>query len=181
MVTYYDKAEEHRKSKKIRPLAFTKKTQELIRKLASDTESWSIEQILHHLNCSYDKAEKIWKEVKKKRRELMLAVSEETEDQSIKVKGLHSIQKTGIIYLVEHEMFDGWLKCGMTVNMKSRLKSYNLCDPLKRYTVVASKVVKDRRKAEIDLIRELTTQASMKNGEWFKIQKDEAKSIFEKV
>ena len=101
----------------------------------------------------------------------MLAVSEETEDQSIKVKGLHSIQKTGIIYLVEHEMFDGWLKCGMTVNMKSRLKSYNLCDPLKRYTVVASKVVKDRRKAEIDLIRELTTQASMKNGEWLRFKK----------
>ena len=181
MVTYYDKVEEHRKSKKIRPLSFTKKTQELIRKFASDTKSWSIEQIRHHLNCSYDKAEKIWKEVKKKRRDLMLAVSEETDDQNLKVKGLHSIQKTGIIYLVEHELYDGWLKCGMTVNMKSRLKSYNLCDPLKRYMVVASKVVKDRRKSELDLIHELSNRSSMKNGEWFKIQKDEAKSIFEQV
>jgi predicted GIY-YIG superfamily endonuclease len=98
--------------------------------------------LLYHKNNSNDKAEKIWKEVKKKRRDLMLAVSEETDDQNLKVKGLHSIQKTGIIYLVEHELYDGWLKCGMTVNMKSRLKSYNLCDPLKRYMVVASKVVK---------------------------------------
>lgn len=69
----------------------------------------------------------------------------------------------------------------MTVNMKSRLKSYNICDPLKRFKVVTSKVVKDRRKSEIDLMNELKLKSSLQNGEWFKIQKNEAISIFEKV
>lgn len=106
MTTYYDKVEEYRKSIKVRPLVFTKKTQELIRQLASDEKSWTIEQIQDHLKCSNSKAEKLWKEVKKRRRELMLAVSEETDDLDIKVKGLQGIQKTGIIYLIEHELYD---------------------------------------------------------------------------
>ena len=179
-MTYYSKVEEARLGKKLRPLTFTKKTLWLIKEFASDSKSWTIEQIQEHLKCSFNKAENIWKEVKKKRRELMLAVSEETSNPAIKVAGLQNLQKTGTIYLIEHELYDGWIKCGMTSNMKSRLKSYNSYDPLKRYKIVASKVVKDRRRAESMLIHDMKLKSSLYNGEWFKISKIEAISIFSK-
>lgn len=179
MMNFYDKVKEAGKQKKIRPLVFTRKTQNLILKFASDTKSWDVYEIQQHLKCTDNKANAIWKEVKKRRRELMLAVGVEIDDASFKVKGLQNILKTGVIYLVEHELYSGWIKCGMTTNMNTRLKTYNCSDPLKRFIVIASKVVEDRRKAEMQLIHDLKAKADLQRGEWFRISKSEAIKIFD--
>jgi hypothetical protein len=167
------------KQQKFRPLVFTPKTQNLILKLASDTKSWDVFEIQRHLKCTDNKANAIWKEVKKRRRELMLAVGIEIDDTTFKVKGLQNLLKTGVIYLVEHELYPGWIKCGMTVNMNTRLKTYNCSDPLKRFKFVTSKVVEDRRKAELMLINNLKAKSDLQSGEWFRISKDEALKIFD--
>jgi hypothetical protein len=114
--------------------------------------------------------------IKKIRKEMADAI-----DNIEPVKGLHNPLKNGIIYLVEHELYDGWIKCGMTVNMKTRIGSYNCNDPLKRFKVVIEKDVNDRRKSESLLKYNLKNASSLSNGEWYRINKDEALKIFNNV
>lgn len=120
-------------------------------------------------NCMLDKVKQLRKEM-----------SEITglEDG---IDGVRNSKGSGIIYLVENEMYPGWIKCGMTINIISRLNSYNCNDPLKRFRIVAEKTVLNRRKSETDLMRELGNVSSLSNGEWFRIEKEQALKIFDIV
>jgi hypothetical protein len=113
--------------------------------------------------------------VKRLRKELsvMLGMSD--------VEGVHNSNSDGWIYLIENEEFGGWIKCGMTSNIKSRLSQYNCSDPLSRFNVIVSKKVKNKRKAEIELISVIKNNALISNGEWFKIDKEQAIEIFDKI
>jgi hypothetical protein len=99
----------------------------------------------------------------------------------IPIEGIHNPDKKGIIYLVENELYDGWIKCGMTVNMKSRIGSYNCNDPLKRFRLIIEKNVDDRRKSESLLKYNLKMISSMNSGEWYKISKEDAVKIFSTI
>ena len=91
------------------------------------------------------------------------------------------VQKDGFVYLIENEAFPGWMKGGMTTDLKSRLDAYNQYDPLKRYRVVASKEVVSRRKAETWILHEMRMKSDLVNGEWFRIKKDVAQQLFENI
>lgn len=116
----------------------------------------------------------IFRTIKRKRKEI-------ENFTGIPQKGSHEIKSDGFIYLIENELFDGWIKCGMAVNIESRLKGYNGCDPLKRFKVIAFKAVQDRRKAERILLDNTKTKAELQTGEWFRISKDEVLSIFNSI
>ena len=91
------------------------------------------------------------------------------------------VEKDGFVYLIENEAFPGWIKCGMTADLKSRLDSYNQYDPLKRFKIVSSKEVVNRRKAESWLIHEMKMKSDLVNGEWFRVNKDVAQTLFEHI
>jgi hypothetical protein len=97
------------------------------------------------------------------------------------VDGVRNSKGNGFVYLVENEMFPGWIKCGMTTNLASRINTYNTNDPLRRFKLISDKKVIDRRLSEKNLIRELGLSASLVNGEWFRIDKDHALNIFQKM
>jgi hypothetical protein len=94
------------------------------------------------------------------------------------VSGIRNSAGSGLIYLIEHELYSGWIKCGMTVNIEDRIKTYNCGDPLKRYKVIVTKHVENRRFAETRLKSELKLTSTLSNGEWFRIDKDIALQLF---
>jgi hypothetical protein len=132
------------------------------------------------MNGSERKIRRAVNEAKKLRREMMLAVNAGNGPE-IKVNGVQTGKTCGVIYLIEHEMFNGWVKCGMTTNMISRLVAYNCSDPLKRFKAIVQKEVNDRRKAETLLIHNLSMTAAIQSGEWFKIDRKEALAIFNAI
>ena len=121
------------------------------------------------------KAEVMLRKIKQLRKEMSQAIG--TSNPS----GIRNSTGEGVIYLVEHELYEGWVKCGMTTNMKKRLGSYNCSDPLKRFSVLLEKSVSDRRKSESLLIHNLKSKASLSKGEWFRINKVTALEIFNAI
>jgi hypothetical protein len=97
------------------------------------------------------------------------------------VDGIRNSNGSGYIYLIENKAYDGWIKCGMTTKISSRLNSYNVNDPLKSFNLLIEKKVSNRRLAEKLLINELASSSVLCNGEWFKIKKDKAIEIFNTI
>ncbi len=123
-------------------------------------------QIRLALNCDDEKAKLILNEIKKERKE----------------KGIVKItEAAGYLYLIENEIYPGWIKCGMTTDLETRLGSYNQYDPLKRFVVIASKAVYDRRLSESLLIKQLSKLSTIRNGEWIMIDRNAAISAFESM
>lgn len=143
--------------------------------LVQQESSPTMSEVMEKTNNDVDKASFILRMVKLKRKEIARNFPQ------IKVAAMHSCDVEGFIYLVENEMYEGWIKCGMTIDTESRLKSYNGSDPLRRFRYIMHKEVLNRRKSELQLIYDLKLQASIVNGEWFKISKESAISIFENI
>lgn len=126
----------------------------------------TVGEVKHLFQCDKVKATLIMKEVHRRRKQ----------------EGLEKpIIRDGFIYLIENDAYPGWIKCGMTTQIKSRLDSYNSYDPLKRFQLVASSEVQNRRKSESLLLHEMKVKSSLQTGEWFKIDKETALKIFERV
>ncbi len=121
-------------------------------------------QIRMSLKCDEEKAKLILAEIKRERKQKGIAKATET---------------AGYLYLIENEMYPGWIKCGMTTDLESRLGSYNQYDPLKRFVVIASKAVYDRRLPEAILIERLSKLSNICNGEWMRIDKRAAIAAFD--
>ena len=116
--------------------------------------------------CDSDKAKLIMKEVHRRRKQEGI---------------VKPVVRDGFIYLIENDAYPGWIKCGMTTELKSRLDAYNGYDPLKRFRVIASSEVPNRRKSESQLLNDLKMKSSLQTGEWFKIDKEIALKIFEQI
>lgn len=162
---------------KVRGIKWTSGQRSNMRIIAASIEPPTIEVVKElYPNLGGYKAERMLNEVKKLRKKM----SEITglEDG---ISGIRNSKGDGIIYLVENEMYPGWIKCGMTVNMSNRLNSYNCYDPLKRFRIITEKSVSNRRKSEAFLKRELESVSSLSNGEWFRIEKEQALKIFNNV
>lgn len=153
----------------------------LIQKLVEVDEVITPERIQQELKCNESKAEIVLKEVKRRKQEIVSVIRSQPGNESFTPKGFQDHKANGVIYLVEHELYDGWVKCGMTTDMISRLKGYNSSDPLKRFQVITSKEVSDRRRAEKILLNDMEMKASMRNGEWFKVEKDIALLVFNSI
>lgn len=96
-------------------------------------------------------------------------------------EGSKSSKGEGFIYLLVNDGFPGWVKCGMTVNLDSRLSSYNTNDPFKRYRFILHRKVADRRLMERSLITALSPISSCVSSEWFKVSEEEAKRLFDLI
>lgn len=123
-------------------------------------------KVKNAFTCDIVKAKLIMKEISRRRKQQGIS---------------KPVEKDGFVYLIENEAFPGWVKGGMTTDLKTRLDSYNQYDPLKRFKVVASKEVISRRKAETWLLHEMKMKADLVNGEWFRIDKNVAQRLFENI
>jgi predicted GIY-YIG superfamily endonuclease len=162
---------------KTRGIKYNKRQQDLIRMLAAAVDAPSREKILLVFpSMNQKKVDAILNKAKLLRKKLAENLGLNNE-----INGIRNSKGMGYIYLVENEMFSGWVKCGMTTNITSRLNTYNSNDPLKRFRVLIDKEVIDRRKSELDLMRELQIKSTLHNGEWFRIDKDKAIEIFKSI
>jgi hypothetical protein len=148
-------------------LRITPAIRQFIRECVKDPGKMSRKKIMRSLGCDEVKASLIFDEIKLERAKLGI--------------NNRNAEQRGSIYLIENEAFSGWIKCGMTTNIASRLEAYNFHDPMKRFSIVCSKIVQDRRRAESQLINDLSMKSSLQSGEWFRIVKEDAISIFENV
>jgi hypothetical protein len=86
--------------------------------------------------------------------------------------------KEGFVYLVENEVYPGWIKVGMTIDYESRIGTYNIYDPFNKFKFVSLSFVKDRRSKEQELIEIFKIHSLSIKGEWFKIEKQKVVDLF---
>jgi len=85
--------------------------------------------------------------------------------------------KSGLIYMIENEIFPDHFKLGMTIDLNSRLNSYQTYDPFRRFKVYKYEFVLDRILSEKKILNH--PDIMNEQGEW--IKKENAKEIFEKI
>lgn len=90
----------------------------------------------------------------------------ESRRENTKIKLVKSSNKTesGIVYIVSNPAFDGYLKIGMTKDLNSRMKTYQTCDPLRRFKVEHWKVVENAKITENFLLKH--HNIDLVEGEW---------------
>ena len=85
--------------------------------------------------------------------------------------------KAGLVYLVKNPAFPEHIKVGMTIDLISRLESYQTSDPFRKFEVVRYDFVADRFHTEK---RILCHPDSMKeSGEW--LEKSSALKLFDLI
>lgn len=82
--------------------------------------------------------------------------------------------KSGLVYMIENPAFPEHYKIGMTIDLISRLESYQTYDPYRRYKVTKYDFVLDRISTEKNILGHY--DIFKENGEW--IKKDNAIDIF---
>ena len=97
----------------------------------------------------------------------------------IRQHGEQTAIQEGFVYLVQHPLFAGWVKAGMTVDFELRMATYNVADPLSRFFMSRLKWAKNRRQAEIALMEALACVAEQRSGEWFKMDFEQACIVFD--
>ena len=85
----------------------------------------------------------------------------------------------GFIYVLENPTTPGYSKVGRAANLASRLRGYNLSDPLKRFTYAAVFQVTDTHLAEFCAHEAL--RGYRHRGEWFAMHPVDASAIIEQV
>lgn len=85
--------------------------------------------------------------------------------------------KAGIVYLVENPVFKDHIKVGMTIDLISRLESYQTSDPFREFKVVRYDFVMDRFHIEKQIL--CHPDALKESGEWLK--RDSALELFDKI
>ena len=85
----------------------------------------------------------------------------------------------GEVYIIYNPSFPGWVKVGMAIDSKDRLKQYQTGSPYRNYTLVASYTVENRREAE-SKVHLLLEDKHSRRGEWFYCTAPVAKDILNK-
>jgi hypothetical protein len=150
------------KSRRNVKVKLTKHARESIIKLSSMPNQPTLNEVMNMIGCDAEKAKTILTSIKTKRNLL-------AKELQITLPGMRKTEEQGFVYLIKNPAFEGWVKCGMTIDCGDRLKSYNGYDPTSRFSFIATKEVANRRNAERHLLHETSLKASLQNGEWFKI------------
>lgn len=166
----YAKTETRRGSK----VKLTKHARESIIKLSSMPNQPTMNEIMNMVGCDAAKAKTILTSIKTKRNLL-------AKELQVTLPGMRKTEEQGFVYLIKNPAHEGWVKCGMTIDCRDRLKSYNGYDPTSRFSFIATKEVANRRIAERQLLHEVSMKASLQNGEWFKIDESICLEIFNKI
>lgn len=120
--------------------------------------------------------EKIKKEITLEERLENIRLSYGSE---ILIKGEQSSIEEGFVYMIENPAFPGWIKVGMAIDYETRLSSYNTTyDPLGRFCFIKILWTKNRKDSEKDLLSIFREKSSLNKGEWFKIEKSVALTLF---
>lgn len=90
-----------------------------------------------------------------------------------------TLLKDGFVYIIENEIFPGWLKIGSTIDQNLRLRTYQTGDPFQRYKISYSKYFNDRKSIENKVHLEL--QDYNKRGEWFEVGLSKAIGIINNI
>ena len=85
--------------------------------------------------------------------------------------------KSGMVYMIENPAFPEHYKVGMTIDLISRLESYQTYDPYRKYKVTKYDFVLDRISTEKNILGHY--DIFKESGEW--IKKDNAIDIFAKI
>lgn len=80
----------------------------------------------------------------------------------------------GEVYIMTNPAYDGWVKVGMAVDARDRLKNYQTSSPFRDFELVMFTKFKDRRDAEAAIHRRLAQRFEQRN-EWFKCSVEEAR------
>ena len=77
----------------------------------------------------------------------------------------HKKGNQGYIYVITNPAWKGYYKIGQTINLTKRLSTYQTSSPLRDYSYLSTREVKDMDKAESLLLEELKKFYEVK-GEW---------------
>lgn len=84
---------------------------------------------------------------------------------------------SGLVYVIENPSFPEHYKIGMTIDLISRLESYQTYDPYRKFKIVKYDFVIDRNVKEKSILNHY--DIFKENGEW--IKKDNALEVFSKI
>ena len=96
---------------------------------------------------------------------------------------LEGYEKTteGYVYIINNPCWDGWIKIGMAIDAEDRCNNYQTSSPYRDYKLYYKRFFEDRKTAEKkahDVVSKIATES---NGEWFKINKNDAKGIIKTI
>jgi hypothetical protein len=77
--------------------------------------------------------------------------------------------KSGYLYIVINNAFPGWIKIGITTNLKERLHLYQTCDPYRGYKLIYSLHHPDYKIAEKKIKEAMRMFAKSQKNEWFEV------------
>ena len=83
--------------------------------------------------------------------------------------------KEGYVYIISNPSHIGWVKIGVTDNIKTRLSNYQTADPKRSYKVEYYIFHPDCYKAEKDIKEMMKYFASSRKNEWYKCDLNIAK------
>ena len=100
--------------------------------------------------------------------------------RGIKCDHCGSTQLTGYIYAFKNPAFKGWVKIGKTINLQSRLGSFNTGVPLRDFECYhAVEIPKKKLKYyENKILKETLIHSKESKGEWRKISNKKLMDIF---
>ena len=86
-------------------------------------------------------------------------------------------QNAGFVYVIENPSFPEHYKIGMTVDLETRLDTYQTYDPYRKFKINRYEFVLNRRHTEKLILNSFGI--SIENGEW--VKRNKVESIFKKI
>jgi hypothetical protein len=83
---------------------------------------------------------------------------------------------SGYLYIISNENFKGWLKVGVTTNLKNRLHTYQTASPYRNYKLEYSIFHPQYLEAEKKIKETMKFFAKDQKNEWFLVDLHMAKS-----
>ena len=86
--------------------------------------------------------------------------------------------KLGEVYIITNDAWPEWVKVGKAVSADDRLNGYQTSSPFRDYEVIATLAAEDHHTKEREMHRVFEHFSVDRKGEWFKIDRLKAISIF---
>jgi T5orf172 domain len=132
------------------------------------------------------RADKRWMEIQKRKEKARARhtaleerrIAEIAQTIAAREPRLNHQGTVGYVYVLTNPAFAGWVKVGSALDEDDRLNTYQTSDPNRAFIMHTTRVVENRRAAELRLHELFRQQAAEAAGEWFKIELDHALHIF---
>ena len=89
--------------------------------------------------------------------------------------------KEGFVYILTNPAWKDWIKVGMAVDANDRKNNYQTGSPYRDYKLYYKRFFQDRKAAEQTAHSIVSKISTERNGEWFKINKNDAKGIINAI